>query len=205
MAATGNYVSIVSPSPSWTLLSTRFRDRCQDGVPSDPSVLDLTIIQQRNNTYRPHTFCPVSARCEHIPLVLSGITRFSPTRQSPAMPSTMYLSSFTSATVQGTYCFGHINVPKKEWDRRQEKKFHVTLYTRVYDAFHGCYILQESHKLYCYVQKQQFFRGPQQNQTFWMVFPDGARAQPITHNGPVMACFETFARAFEIFLDAEFP
>ena len=93
--------------PSWTQLSASFQLRCRTGVPSDSSVFRMTIVKQRDNTYKPHTFCPVSASYEHFPqYVLSGITRFSPTTQNASMPFTMYLSSFASASIQGTYCFG---------------------------------------------------------------------------------------------------
>ncbi len=115
----------------------------------------------------------------------------------------MYLSSFAPATMQGTYCFGHVNVPKEAWNSGHGKRFHVTLYIRVFDNYHDCHILQETHKLFCYAQKQRYFQGPRKRQTCWMTFPDGP--QTITTNAPVMAYFEIFAQAFETFLDAEFP
>ena len=103
-------------SPSWMQLSKRLRKLCQTGVPSDPTVFGYKVLKLHNGQYKPHTFCPVSARCRHMPLVLSGITTIGSDQNE--LCATLYLSSFSVLNMDGRFCFGHINIPERlsDWD-----------------------------------------------------------------------------------------
>ncbi len=159
--ATTDCISVTSTGPTWLQLSQKLRDRCNIHARSSNRTFAYKVVKQSDGMFKPHTFCPVSATCSHMSEVLSAITPFG-----TSLSHTLYLSSFAPSTVNGQFCFGHINVPEYDWDHRRQKHFHITLETEINDNQFQQPILKEKARLNCFAEKQRFIRGPDKDNFF---------------------------------------
>ena len=183
--------------PDWNSLAKFLRRTCQMSVTTPKRVFECKMIRRYSGQLVPHGFCPVSARCNHISLYLSGITRLKSGQNAPL---TIYLTSHISTEPTGVICFGHINIPKDEW-LRNGRKYHVRLYTKA----HGhTDMLQQEAAYHAVMKKVQIQGGPNDGETKWMSFDDAAHPQ-FTHTLPTLQrCTVSFVRKFEKLMNDHF-
>ncbi len=164
-------VSPVPTRPTWDELAEQLKLDCRHPTVTPDSTFVFKYKLSHNGNVQPHTFCPISARCEKMSHFLAGITSLGDTKA-------IYLTSHVSV-VDGVMLFGHINIPKNDWDYKDRgvriRKCHVRLYSR-----HSNDTVMEGPRFNFIAEKKRIIApGPTRNQKFWDI-----RQENISINNP---------------------